>query len=363
MPILVYNSPKATGVDIVADFAAELAEIEWVVGIKQSTLDFTVFQETVAACGSRIRVFTGHSAKRGLASVIAGAVGFVSSLDPHVLGREGISLFELSASGDYEAARKVQMRTLMLDRGLGGITSGPAVMKAAMNMLNRPGGYPRRPLLPASDAENEKIRKVLDGLGLFNQPGAPRRLRGEGDERRQGGLAGQLRGGGDPLSPGTAPSTRPVQGEHRPAPERSAPRIVVSGCTGESWAPDSEERLRLFRHAREPRDRDVPSSAAPSGVVTGKGRLAVEAAIEAGCDGVLVMPPYYAVIGEREIKAHFKAISDEVRAPIFSTTCPSAPASNMPPRLIAELPSSNGSQRSSRARTTQRPRSHARRLR
>ena len=169
VPILVYNSPKATGVDIVADFAAELAEIEWVVGIKQSTLDFTVFEETVAACGDRIAVFTGHSAKRGMAAVVAGAAGFVSSLDPHVLGREGISLFELSASGDYDAARRVQMRTLALDRGLAGITSGPAVMKAAMNMLGRPGGYPRRPLLEASEAEKQGIRRVLDRLGLLAQ--------------------------------------------------------------------------------------------------------------------------------------------------------------------------------------------------
>jgi 4-hydroxy-tetrahydrodipicolinate synthase len=104
-----------------------------------------------------------------MAAVLAGAVGFVSSLDPHVLGREGISLFELTAAGDYEKARKVQMRTLALDRGVGGVTSGPAVMKAAMNLLGRPGGYPRRPLLEASNAEKDKIRAVLDRLGLFSQ--------------------------------------------------------------------------------------------------------------------------------------------------------------------------------------------------
>lgn len=168
-PILVYNSPKSTGFDVTAEICAELAAIEWVVGIKQSTLDFTVFEQTVAACGDSLRVFTGHSAKRGLAAVLAGAVGFVSSLDPHVLGREGISLFDLTASGRYDEAKKVQRRTLALDRGIGGVTSGPSVMKAAMNMLGRPGGFPRRPLLEASDAEKDRIRMVLDGLGLFSQ--------------------------------------------------------------------------------------------------------------------------------------------------------------------------------------------------
>ncbi len=168
-PILVYNSPKSTGVDIVADFAAELADVEWVVAIKQSTLDFTVFEQTVVACQGRIEVFTGHSGKRGLASILSGASGFVSSLDSHVFGREGISLYEHSASGDYEAARKIQMRTLALDRGVAGLGSGPSVMKAAMNMLGRPGGVPRLPLLEASPAEKESIRKVLDSLDLFSQ--------------------------------------------------------------------------------------------------------------------------------------------------------------------------------------------------
>lgn len=169
MPILVHNTPRLTCVDIVADFAAELAEIEWVVGIKQSTLDFTVFEQTVALCGESLRVFTGHSAKRGYASVIAGAVGFVSSLDAQVLGREGISMFHLAARGEHETARRIQMKALALDTGIGTVASGAAVMKAAMNMLGRPGGYPRRPLLEASDAEKERIRRVLEDLGLLGR--------------------------------------------------------------------------------------------------------------------------------------------------------------------------------------------------
>lgn len=167
MPILVYNSPGATGVNVTADFAAELAEIEWVVAIKQSTTDFVEFEETVARCGDVLRVFTGHSAVRGLASIVAGGVGFVSSLDPNVMGAEGISLYRLSRDGDFAAARRVQERTLRLARSLGPIASGPAVMKAAMNLLGRPGGYPRRPLLELSPAETDRVAAVLDGLGLM----------------------------------------------------------------------------------------------------------------------------------------------------------------------------------------------------
>lgn len=169
MPIIVYNSPHATGVNVTADFAAELAEkAEYVVAIKQSTKDFVEFEQTVAACGDSLRVFTGHSAVRGMAAVMAGGVGFVSSLDSQVAGREGISLFELTRKGNYDAARRVQMRTLALNTRLAGVGTGAATMKAAMNMLGRPGGYPRRPLLELTEAEAEKVRRVLDDLGLLS---------------------------------------------------------------------------------------------------------------------------------------------------------------------------------------------------
>lgn len=168
-PILIYNSPKAVGFDVTAEVADDLSNIEWVVGIKQSTLDFTVFEQTVAACGDKLRVFTGHSAKRGLAAVMAGAVGFVSSLDSHVFGREGISLYDLAVNGEYEKAKAIQMRTLQFDRAVAGVASGPAIMKAAMNLLGRPGGYPRRPLLEASREELEKIEAAMHGVGLFSK--------------------------------------------------------------------------------------------------------------------------------------------------------------------------------------------------
>ena len=166
-PILIYNSPKAAGFDVTADVCEELADIEYICGIKQSTPDFVQFETTVAAVGERMTVFTGRSASRGLGAVLMGAEGFVSSFDPHVMGAEGISLFELAAAGKVSEARKVQERTLVLDTALGKIGTGAATMKTAMNILGRPGGYPRRPLQPLTAAEENQVRTVLDGLGLL----------------------------------------------------------------------------------------------------------------------------------------------------------------------------------------------------
>ena len=172
IPILLYNSPKATCVDITADFCRELAEIEYVVAIKQSCDDFVELEATINAVEDRMLVFSGKSASRGMASVLLGCVGLVSSNDPHIMGREGISLFELAAKGDIEGAKRVQKRTLALDLALSKIGTGPATMKAAMNMVGRPGGYPRPPLLELNEEEKDKVRAILDTLGILKKSAA-----------------------------------------------------------------------------------------------------------------------------------------------------------------------------------------------
>jgi len=168
-PILIYNSPKAAGTDIDAKFCEELADLEYICGVKQSTPDFVDFERTVALVGERMIVMTGRSASRGLGAVAMGAQGFVSSFDPHVMGAEGISLWKLASTGQWDKARKVQERTLALDTELSKIATGPATMKAAMNLLGRPGGYPRKPLQPLTKAEEDKVRAALDHSGLLKK--------------------------------------------------------------------------------------------------------------------------------------------------------------------------------------------------
>lgn len=165
-PILLYNSPAATNVNLTADFCEELAEIDYVVGIKQSCDDFVQFQETVASVGEQIIVFTGHSSQRGYAAVLMGAKGFVSSQETQVMGREGFLLYEHAAAGRHDEARSVQFRSLALSKALDSVGSEPASVKAAMNMLGRGGGYVRKPVLDLSESEMHQLAESLDRLGL-----------------------------------------------------------------------------------------------------------------------------------------------------------------------------------------------------
>lgn len=166
-PILLYNIPKRTGVNMSMALLDKLADLEWIASIKQSSNDFVELEHTLATVGDRINVMAGHSAERGVAAILMGCPGFVSSMESQVLGAEAISMARLALAGELEEARRVQMRTLRLDKQMRAVGTFPANLKCAMNLLGRGGGSARRPLLDLDDAETGTVRGILDGLGLL----------------------------------------------------------------------------------------------------------------------------------------------------------------------------------------------------
>jgi len=165
-PIMLYNIPRRTGFNLTPDVLEELAKIEWIVATKESSNDFIQVEASVNRVGEQITVFTGHSAERGVPSLLMGAKGYVSSMETQVMGREAIQMYDLVQNGDVAAARAVQLRTLELDQRMRGIGTFPANLKGAMNLLGRTGGYPRRPLLPLTQEDFDGVRAVLEDMSL-----------------------------------------------------------------------------------------------------------------------------------------------------------------------------------------------------
>ena len=167
VPILVYNNPRRVGVDIPPALLEKLCEIENVVAVKQSSGNFTDIVETVRLCGDKIRVFAGHCAARGFPCVAMGTHGFVSSGETQILGKKAIDLYRLSAAGDNHAARSLQYRLVELSHAMHGLGTFPSALKAAMNLVGRPGGYPRDPIQPLREEDQKRLQSNLHSLGVL----------------------------------------------------------------------------------------------------------------------------------------------------------------------------------------------------
>ncbi len=113
--------------------------------------------------------------------------------------------------------------------------------------------------------------------------------------------------------------------------------LVPNGCTGESWALDDDERLELFKAAVEASNGRVPVIPGCGDALPKKAIAKVRQAEAAGCDGVMIQPPWYVMPGEEEIHDYFKAILDATELPVMLYNIPRRTGICMSVDLVSRL--------------------------
>jgi 1-pyrroline-4-hydroxy-2-carboxylate deaminase len=176
-PIMVYNWPHGTSVDIGPDLAERIAAVENVVAIKDSTPSLEQFFETTKRVVGGVRVFGPFMSVAGLEFLLEhGGDGFIGG--GSLWGAPDAEFWEAVWRGEPETAREHARRTddifpkLWLPGGWGGhFGAYQSQLKALMKMLGQPGGEVRPPRLPVTDDESlARMREILVETGLLAQP-------------------------------------------------------------------------------------------------------------------------------------------------------------------------------------------------
>lgn len=164
LPIIVYNIPGRTATRIEHDTLLQLARRSNIVAVKDSTGDFQGISKLIAEAPEGFEVYSGDDwATFGY--VCLGAVGVVS-VASHLVGPQIRQMVDLIETGDVPAARKIHEGLSPLFNALF-VTSNPIPLKAALEMVGRPAGDPRLPLVPATSDERDRIGKALKDAGLL----------------------------------------------------------------------------------------------------------------------------------------------------------------------------------------------------
>ncbi|MBW1962965.1 MAG: dihydrodipicolinate synthase family protein [Deltaproteobacteria bacterium] len=166
IPIMLYNIPRRTGINLSIDLVDRLADEPQVIALKESSKDWLVLSSMIRKVRDRVGVFAGYANLLGLAALTEGAGGYVDSSTP-VLGKKSLEFYHAAITGDLETSRRLQARMAKLNEGFFGIGTFPAGIKAALELLGRPGGWPRDPIKPLDDAQRNQIKEVLVSAGLF----------------------------------------------------------------------------------------------------------------------------------------------------------------------------------------------------
>jgi 4-hydroxy-tetrahydrodipicolinate synthase len=168
LPVLLYNIPRRTGVQLPVALIDELADHPNVAGVKESSKDWGILSEVIRRTRDRISVFAGFASYFGLAALTEGADGYMDSGTP-VFGTTSTRFFKAATTGDLDTARRLQIEMAsMLDKFFG-LGTFPASVKAALEILGRPGGPTRPPIAPLDLAQREILRNAMVSAGLLTQ--------------------------------------------------------------------------------------------------------------------------------------------------------------------------------------------------
>jgi 4-hydroxy-tetrahydrodipicolinate synthase len=164
IPIMLYNYPGRTGVDMSPEFIERLAGLKNLRYVKESTGEMPRITELLRRCQGGLGVFCGCDTI-ALESLMVGAIGWVGGV-VNVLPKAHVRLYELAViKKDYAAARKLffqMLPTLELMEGGGKYTQ---FVKAACGLTGHPVGPPRQPLLAPTAAECAQLKKALALMG------------------------------------------------------------------------------------------------------------------------------------------------------------------------------------------------------
>ena len=167
LPVVVYNIPRRTGVPLSTDLVDRLADLPQVVALKESSKDFLVLSDMVRRVSGRVSVMAGYMGLLGLGALSIGAVGFMDSATP-VLGRRALEFYEAAIGGDLDTARRLQDEMARLSEVFARFGTFPVAVKAALDFVGRPGGFPREPLLPLTPVQREQVRAAMAELGVVS---------------------------------------------------------------------------------------------------------------------------------------------------------------------------------------------------
>jgi len=167
LPIILYNIPQCTGGILRREVVEDLAELENIVGIKDSSGNMPYLMELLEKVGDRISVLVGYD-EVVLPALASGARGMILA-SANIIPDIWVKLYEAVTRGDLETARSIQMSIQKLVR-IFCRHGGNVAVKEALKMMNFDVGKSRRPLVKGgilSPEVREELRLELEKLGIL----------------------------------------------------------------------------------------------------------------------------------------------------------------------------------------------------
>ena len=163
IPIILYNVPSRTSVNMLPETTARLAEIKNIVGIKEATGNLQQISETIKLCGDNFSVISGDDANT-LPIIAAGGNGVIS-VTANIAPEKISALCKSCLEGNFSDARKLHYELLDLNNIMF-IETSPVPVKTSLSLMGKITGELRLPLTPLSESSLSKLKILLKQSGI-----------------------------------------------------------------------------------------------------------------------------------------------------------------------------------------------------
>ena len=161
LPIILYNVPGRTGVNIKPETCFELSKIPNIVAIKEASGDLSQVAEIANLCRDELTIYSGNDDQ--IVPILSvggkGVISVLSNIEPKYTHDMCYRFFE----GDVKTAAKMQIDAIPLVKSLFSEVN-PIPVKAALNIIGYNFGIPRLPLLEMSEKAKENLKKQIENF-------------------------------------------------------------------------------------------------------------------------------------------------------------------------------------------------------
>jgi len=163
LPIILYNNPGRTGIDLSLELIIHLSSIKNIVGIKDSSGDMTKAAEIIRRTGSDFSVLAGRDTLiyGFLAYGGQGSVAATANIVPELV----VSIYELYQKGEYQSALDAQFKLAPLRMGFS-LGSFPVIMKEGLKLRGIDVGNTLKPIKPLSVEAREKLKEIINKVSI-----------------------------------------------------------------------------------------------------------------------------------------------------------------------------------------------------
>ena len=163
IPVVLYNVPSRTGLNILPTTCFELSKIENIVAIKEASGNISQIAEIANLCRDNLTIYSGND-DQVLPLLSLGGLGVISVLS-NVIPKDVHNMVENFLNGNVKEATRLQLDTLKLTSALFSEVN-PIPVKAAYNMIGFNAGIPRMPLIEMTDAGKENLKNEMINYGI-----------------------------------------------------------------------------------------------------------------------------------------------------------------------------------------------------